>query len=492
MELNSAAKVFTDEINETQENEISELRRKTAPLLEDVDPTYAGKKVLRRDLGRIFHEDDNSSDDDDDDLVEKTGDEVSYFEDDDGDVSDEKMKNFRKLIASKSKKSEAEDSFDNEVEEEDSIDSEDEVRESSDEEDEEETENEASDEVTKQFSNIDVTSELEKSQAINNQREIMNNLLEARIKLQKLLITVNKLPQFSVWKRLKEKGGKEFREQLSKGSKSINQVMKLWLNLQNELVNRNMEIQRSNCNGKQENGNNDDEEIPSETDEEMDVTSFPDNVEAKGIKRNLKKEDYEMVLAKHFKSLIPYRNSVIQKWDEKTKLSSGRTQKSFSAFDNSALKQIEQSLQDKSRLIKRTQLKRSVYRILGKSEPSNSKSANENEEISVSKQDMLLKDYDPEIFDDDDFYRQILKDIIESKSFGVDADAIRKQMDIQKMRNKMKRKVDTRASKGRKLRYDVHPKIVNFQARCQTSEMPDEARKSFLKCIFTGMNSSVS
>ncbi|GFV77183.1 protein AATF [Trichonephila clavipes] len=52
----SAAKVFTDEINETQENEISELRRKTAPLLEDVDPTYAGKKVLRRDLGRIFHE----------------------------------------------------------------------------------------------------------------------------------------------------------------------------------------------------------------------------------------------------------------------------------------------------------------------------------------------------------------------------------------------------------------------------------------------------
>ncbi|GFV77196.1 protein AATF [Trichonephila clavipes] len=83
------------------------------------------------------------------------------------------------------------------------------------------------------------------------------------------------------------------------------------------------------------------------------------------------------------------------------------------------------NLQDKSRLIKRTQLKRSVYRILGKSEPSNSKSANENEEISVSKQDMLLKNYDPEIFDDDDFYRQILKDIIDSKSFGPDAEAIR-------------------------------------------------------------------
>ncbi|GFR18835.1 protein AATF [Trichonephila clavata] len=269
--------------------------------------------------------------------------------------------------------------------------------------------------------------------------------------------------------------------------------MKLWLNLQNELVNRNMEIQRLNCNGIEENENDDDEEIPSETDEEMDIKCFSNNVEAKGIKRRLKKEDYEMVLAKHFKSLIPYRNSVIQKWDEKTKLSSKRTQKSFSAFDNSALKQIEQSLQDKSRLIKRTQLKRSVYLILGKSESSNSKSANGNEEeISVSKQDMLLKDYDPEIFDDDDFYRQILKEIIESKSFGVDAAAIRKQMDIQKMRNKMKRKVDTRASKGRKLRYDVHPKLVNFQAPYRGSEMPEEARKSFLKSIFAGMSSSVS
>lgn len=38
---------------------------------------------------------------------------------------------------------------------------------------------------------------------------------------------------------------------------------------------------------------------------------------------------------------------------------------------------------------------------------------------------MLLKDYDPEIFDDDDFYRQILKDIIESKSFGIDPAVIR-------------------------------------------------------------------
>lgn len=38
---------------------------------------------------------------------------------------------------------------------------------------------------------------------------------------------------------------------------------------------------------------------------------------------------------------------------------------------------------------------------------------------------MLLKDYDPEIFDDDDFYRQFLRDVIESKSVGIDPVSLR-------------------------------------------------------------------
>ena len=44
------------------------------------------------------------------------------------------------------------------------------------------------------------------------------------------------------------------------------------------------------------------------------------------------------------------------------------TSKSFSAFDQSALKQIEHVLSDQDRLIKRTQLKRSAYRVLGQEE----------------------------------------------------------------------------------------------------------------------------
>ena len=55
-------------------------------------------------------------------------------------------------------------------------------------------------------------------------------------------------------------------------------------------------------------------------------------------------------------------------------------------------------LEDKARLVKRTQLKRSVYRVLGKEE------GNVGEEVS---HDSHLKSHDEEIYDEDDFYHQV-------------------------------------------------------------------------------------
>lgn len=60
-----------------------------------------------------------------------------------------------------------------------------------------------------------------------------------------------------------------------------------------------------------------------------------------------------------YKDFIPYRNTSIQKWNDKTKVSTGKMANSnFSAFDQSTLKQIEQIMADKSRLIRRTQVRR--------------------------------------------------------------------------------------------------------------------------------------
>ncbi|KAG2141350.1 TRAUB-domain-containing protein [Suillus clintonianus] len=62
-----------------------------------------------------------------------------------------------------------------------------------------------------------------------------------------------------------------------------------------------------------------------------------------------------------------------------------------------------------------------------------------------------------EVFDDTDFYHQLLRDVIDTRGNGGSED----WMEVQKQK-KAKKHVDTKASKGRKLRYEVHEKIQNF------------------------------
>jgi len=85
----------------------------------------------------------------------------------------------------------------------------------------------------------------------------------------------------------------------------------------------------------------------------------------KSVKRR-KLEDYSSVLAKHHKEFKPYLNNTIQKWNTKTQVAVGRAgSKNFSAFEQSTLQQIEHILADKARLIRRTQLRRSDFKIFG-------------------------------------------------------------------------------------------------------------------------------
>ena len=53
-----------------------------------------------------------------------------------------------------------------------------------------------------------------------------------------------------------------------------------------------------------------------------------------------------------------------------------------------------------------------------------------------------------EVFDDTDFYQQLLRDVIETKGGSG-------QLMASQTRKKTKKNVDTRASKGRKLRFVV-------------------------------------
>ena len=70
---------------------------------------------------------------------------------------------------------------------------------------------------------------------------------------------------------------------------------------------------------------------------------------------------------------------------------------------------------------------------------------------------------DLEAFDDSELYQQLLRDYIQAVGPGGNLDpAAVAAMGRSLSRKSKKKKVDTKASKGRKLRYAVHPKLEHF------------------------------
>lgn len=123
----------------------------------------------------------------------------------------------------------------------------------------------------------------------------------------------------------------------------------------------------------------------------------------------------------------------------------------------SAVQLIDEGLQDHGKLLQRTQIWRGKGGRLG---PRADAGGEES--------------HDPEIFDDTDFYQQLLRDVIDSKNGTAGTD----DWIIAQKQRKAKKKVDTKASKGRKIRlvstarsspylltltrYDVHEKLQSF------------------------------
>jgi len=97
----------------------------------------------------------------------------------------------------------------------------------------------------------------------------------------------------------------------------------------------------------------------------------------------------------------------------------------------SAVQVIEENLVDKVKLLERTQTIRSKKPRIGFP-------------LQEPEGDIL----DPEIFDDTDFYQKILRDIIDSRGSGLKNE----DWQLLQKRKKSKKNIETKASKGRKLR----------------------------------------
>ncbi|KAM9257086.1 protein AATF isoform 2-T2 [Cariama cristata] len=338
------------------------------------------------------------------------------------------------------------------------------------------------------FSKGQEAEEVEKGKAVKNQLALWDQLLEGRIKMQKALVTVNRLPQPDTYPIFRKEGGQEFDNAVENCCKALEALLKVLVDLQDELLYQYPGT-RHLVDGKQSKTESDDE-IPSSSDEEQG-----DKAQEKRRslpKRKLKMEDYPEFIAKRYADFRTYRNDVLQKWHDKTKLASGKMGKGFGAFERSILTQIDHIMMDKERLLRRTQTKRSVYTVLGKQEQESHpvpESLPENSEVlPQSDSNRHLKDIDEEIFDDDDFYHQLLRELIERKTTSLDPnDQVamgRQWLAIQKLRSKIKKKVDRKASKGRRIRYHVHSKLVSFMAPIDHCTMNDDARTELYRSLF--------
>ncbi|KAK6190449.1 hypothetical protein SNE40_002313 [Patella caerulea] len=525
----------------------SSLRTKATALLEEDDSKYSGKRTSRKKLRNDEFSDDEidslaldalkeaiDSDDSeqsvDDDDEEDDDDENDDDEIDSGDDK-EAVENFKTKIQQAKKEfsfegdgdygkygedDEEEEDDDEEVDDDDEKDDDDDDDEEMSDEDVQEekkiikSHKDGKESDIKQFSTPAAASEeVEKGKHAKNQLGIWDGLLETRIKLQKTVSSINQLPQPSIWSLFNKLGGENFDNLATEAQCELRTLLEKLVQLQTLLLLQNPATKQivSDKNKQQHRREEDDddeeeddikmnieddEEITSDEEDGQATKSIPKKPTPElvmGAKRKIPLDEYPEFLAKRHTDFQTYRNDTITKWNSKTQLVSGKIKgKGFGAFNQSVLKQIQQIMSDKERLIRRTQLKRSDYRVLGTTEENRPEEQElPPEEVEMDRPTAApVNDYDVEIFDDSDFYHHMLREFIDRKSSEIDDPLAlgRQWLEVQKSRTKVKRHVDTKASKGRKLRYNVHSKLVNFMAPIDNSPWTDEARDDLYKSLF--------
>ncbi|KAM3960285.1 apoptosis antagonizing transcription factor [Aphomia sociella] len=349
-----------------------------------------------------------------------------------------------------------------------------------------------------------VSEEAKKGVCVRNQLLFWEGLLEMRIHLQRCMNTANQMPLPDTFEKLKT--NKDFAEGVNATKTNVANVLDKFLTLQNLLLKKFPETktlsvnkQTSGIAKKVENKEESDEEIPSDTDnEEIPSDTEPeDNADVEDTEptknnskittKKRKLEDYAKEIATSHKAFKSFRDTTIHKWNDKTRLATAANIKN--APTNTILQQISYILSDREKLVRRTQLKRSEYDIVGykKSVEENVEHDGEHNGIVTSRKDN--DEYIPEIFDDSDFYHQLLRELIECKSADI-SDPVqlsRQWIALQQMRSKMKRKVDTKATKGRKIKYVVHNQLVNYMAPEKCNMWTDESTNELYSSLFGKM-----
>lgn len=251
----------------------------------------------------------------------------------------------------------------------------------------------------------------EKGFAVREQQKTFDTLIGARIKLQKGLVAINTLRA----SKLQDDDGAT--------QKGYTAACESALNLWESLYALR-------------------QEISSSYNTSLTTTTNPKKRKFETTNINDLWSEMEILSA----SITSWRTRVLEKWSTKTIPVTTVGKRLNNTAPRSLTASIRESLStDHDRLLSRTRVPRACVA-----------STNTNTDIVNDEQ---------EIFDDTDFYQQLLKSLINQRM--VDNSSISSagvRWTLHDTKRHKKKDVDTKASKGRKLRYTVHEKLVGFMA----------------------------
>ncbi|KAF1999226.1 TRAUB-domain-containing protein [Amniculicola lignicola CBS 123094] len=423
-------------------------------------PQYTGSKISREQaededsddpFARPYDVDAEDSDDSDGNEVDGVEDEilkrsklksVGFGDDSEDDEDEEDDDELREMMAGEGSD---EDMFSgDDDEDEDDEDNEDDDEENDD---EDSDASDASDAevagTSKQFSklmNDDTTAvaatisqaakaDVEKGEAIKTQRKTFDSILNSRIRLQKALISTNSMAA-------------EAHRSSTPDATAISAAETAALTLLNNLTTLRTTLDSSHAGQKRKR-----------------TAPFTSTTPSPEIWSTLQSSD---------SASLPHRNATLEKWSTKTRSASLANQKSTlsTSATQTLTSVLASTLSNPTRLIAKTRIPRSCAPL----------------QSSTNIQS------DEHIYDDADFYGLLLKELLEARSSSLSNTGVAEfvvQAPWQVAREAKTRKVvDTKASKGRKMRYTVHEKLQNFMAVEERGSWGERQREELFGSLF--------
>ncbi|KAA1105258.1 rRNA-processing protein bfr2 [Puccinia graminis f. sp. tritici] len=299
-----------------------------------------------------------------------------------------------------------------------------------------------------------VKADIEKGKAVKKQLNTYDRLLAIRIGIQKPLIATNKL--IEIHSQSEKQDPKEDESQPAK--EEVRMALNNLLGISAQIGTLRAELMESI-----------DGEPPRKRRKELHETDVDIS---KGLKESLEEAD------RLDKRLSPYLRTTVRKWSTKINSTTTMSKRKFSGGstkqEENVMDQIEQLWafkEEREKLVIRSRTSKQVSNRTGLAPQSRNNGCSEDPFLG------------PQIFEDRDFYLSLLKDVVQTATRNQEETMMGGMNDYRSQRTH-REAVDPKASKGRKIRYDVHEKLVSLMVPIQNELWTDPQKDELFGSLF--------